>query len=149
MCIPSNKISRAIAMIEFLLHSFKITFSRLVLSMVVGFLQSLTPITPCTIGAAFLRSLYLDLYNLPDGTAPNTKKAYFCAVSLSPRSQLCLIWWVDALTCGLSKQTRPIHVGTIGVTWGDGSGTGFCGNFNIASSQPSFANPSLEIWLDS
>ena len=148
LCIPGDKVSRAIAMVEFLLHGFQLTFSRLVLSMVVGFLQSLTPATPGNIGAAFLRPLYDDLHNLPDVQSPNTKQAYFCKVSLTSRSQHCLQWWVNALTCGLSKQSRPTQVGTIGVTWGDGSGTGFGGSFNMASSQPSCTDPSLEIWMD-
>ena len=39
--IPEGKVSRTVTMIGFLTHSFKSQFSRLVVSMVVGFFQSL------------------------------------------------------------------------------------------------------------
>ena len=67
-------------------------------------------------------------------------------MELSEQSQLCLEWWSEALTCGLSKQTRPHDVATLGVTWGDGSGTGAGGNFNLASSLAISNVTTLNIW---
>ena len=81
--IPHNKISRAIAMTEYLISGIKPTHSRLIVNMVVGFLQSLVPATPGNICASFLRPVYEDLHSLLTGVAPNTKKAYFCAMDLS------------------------------------------------------------------
>ena len=121
-------------MVNFLRCGVKRAFSRLLVSMVVGFLQSLVPATPGNIGAAFLRPVYEDLHQLSMTPMPNTRKAYFSSMELSQRSQLCLEWWVEALSCGLSKQTRPQDVATLGVTWGDGSGTGAGGTFNFTSS---------------
>ena len=76
--------------------------SRLVVSMVVGFLQSLVPATPGNIGATFLRPVYDDLHAMPFKVSPQTKQAYFCAMNISERSRLCVKWWIDALTLGLS-----------------------------------------------
>ena len=144
--IPQNKVSRAVSMIHFLQSGVKHTFSRLLISMVVGFLQSLVPATPGNIGAAFLRPVYEDLHQLSTTPMPNTRKAYFCSMDLGEKSQLCLEWWVKALSCGLSKQTRPQDVATLGVTWGDGSGTGAGGTFNLASSLLITEIASLNIW---
>ena len=74
--IPSNKVSRAIAMTEYLISGIAISHSRLVVSMVVGFLQSLVPATPGNIGASFLRPVYKDLHSLLEGITPGTKKSY-------------------------------------------------------------------------
>ena len=144
--IPHNKISRAIAMIEYLISGITPTHSRLIVSMVVGFLQSLVPATPGNIGASFLRPVYEDLHSLVTGIAPNTRKAYFCAMDLSEKSQLCLQWWIDALTCGMSKQCQPVDISTLCVTWGDGSGTGAGGTFNLASSTNISQTTTLSIW---
>ena len=76
-------------MTKSLIFGIKPTHSRLIVSMVVGFLQSLVPATPGNIGASFLRPVYEDLHSLLTGVAPNTKKAYFCAMDLSEKSQLC------------------------------------------------------------
>ena len=84
--IPRNKISRAVAMTEYLISGTKTSHSRLIVSMVVGFLQSLVPATPGNIGASFLRPVYEDLHNLLTGVTPNTKQAYFCAMDLSEQS---------------------------------------------------------------
>ena len=46
LLIPDNKISRAIAMIDYLTHGCDHSLARLIVSMVVGFLQSLVPATP-------------------------------------------------------------------------------------------------------
>ena len=144
--IPHNKVSRAIAITQYLISGVKTTHSRLIVSMVVGFLQSLVPATPGNIGASFLRPVYEDLHTLLNGVYPNTKRAYFCAMDLSQKSQLCLQWWIDALTCGLSRQCQPTDVATLGVTWGDGSGTGAGGTFNLTSSSDTSDLTTLTIW---
>mgnify|MGYP005710614483 FL=1 len=64
LIIPDNKISRALAMIDYLHHRCHRSFARLIVSMVVGFLQSLVPATPGNIGASFLQPIYKDLHQL-------------------------------------------------------------------------------------
>jgi len=146
LCIPPNKTSRAIAITDYLLTGLNTSMSRLIVSMVVGFLQSLAPATPGNIGAAFLRPVYEDLHLLTEKSRPQTKQAYFSEMSLSERSRLCLHWWMDALRLGLTKQSQPTDVATLGITWGDGSGTGAGGTFNLASSHVVTDVTTLDIW---
>ena len=103
-------------MTNFLLSGGSHQQSRLLVSMVICYLQSLVPATPGNIGASFLRPLCMDLHNFSTDSTPNTKASYFIKMSLSERSKLCLQWWVDALTCGLSRQSQPLDVATLGVT---------------------------------
>ena len=58
---------------------------------------------------------------------PQTKHAYFSEMNLSEWIHLCLHWWMNALTLGLTKQSQPTDVATLGITWGEGSGTGAWG----------------------
>ena len=74
--------------------------SRLVVIMVLGYLQSLVISTPGNIRATFLRLVYDDLHSLTDKNIPQTKQSYFCAMNFSMRSRLCLQWWMDALVRG-------------------------------------------------
>ena len=67
-------------------------------------------------------------------------------MSLSERSKLCLRWWVDALTCGLSCQPQPIYVATLGVTWGNGSGARAGGTFNLVSPRIITTTVTLDVW---
>ena len=147
LAIPDNKVSRAIAMIDYLTHGCKRTLSRLIVSMVVGFLQSLVPATPGNIGASFLQSVYEDLHQLQANDNPGTKDFYYCTMELSLESQHCLEWWRKALTLGLSKQSQPKDVATIGVSWGDGSGTGTGGTINFLSLNSDHDNTELDIWM--
>ena len=103
--IPPDKVSRAIAITNFLLSGATHQRSRLLVSMVVGYLQSLVPATPGNIGASFLRPVYKDLHNMTTGPTPNTKQSYFKKMSLNEQSRLCLQWWVDALTCDINRQS--------------------------------------------
>ena len=144
--IPQNKVTRAVAIINYLISGVKTSHSRLIVSMVVGFLQSLVPATPGNIGAAFLRPVYLDLHNLPPNIQPNTKASYFCPMTLGEKSHMCLEWWRDALCCGLTKQIQPQDVSTLGVTWGDGSGTGAGGTFNLISKSTLSDETVLTVW---
>ena len=70
--IPQGKVSRAVSMIHFLRAGVKPNFSRLLISMVIGFLQSLVPATPGNIGASFLRPVYNDLHQLSATPMANT-----------------------------------------------------------------------------
>ena len=120
--------------------------SRLIVSMVVGFLQSLVPATPGNIGATFLRPVYEDLHLLSSRTALQTKESYFYEMDLSERSRICLRWWIDALSLGLHRISQPIDVATLGISWGDGSGTGAGGTFNLATNQGKSDVVQLDVW---
>ena len=67
-------------------------------------------------------------------------------MNISVRNRLCLQWWVEALACGLIKQTQLQYVDTLGVTWRDGSGTGAGGTFNLASPHLISDVITLNIW---
>ena len=71
--IPFNKVSRAIAMTEYLISGVSVLHSRLIVSMIVVFLQSLVPATPGNIGASLLRPVYQDLHTLLEGVKPGTR----------------------------------------------------------------------------
>ena len=85
--IPHNKVSRAIAMTEYLISDVTSSHSRPIGSMLVGFLQ-LVPATPRNVGVYFLRPVYHDLHTLLTGVSPSTKQVYFCAMNLSQKSKL-------------------------------------------------------------
>ena len=142
--IPQSKVSRAIAITTYLLS--KASWPRLLVSMVVGYLQSLVPATPGNIGAALLRPIYFDLHKLNTTPTSNTKQAYFTLMDLSERSRVCLQWWIDALSCGLHHQSQPTDVSTLGVAWGDGSGTGAGGTFNSLSPHIISEVVTLDVW---
>ena len=144
--IPQSKVSRAIAITTYILSDTESLLSRLLVSMVLGYLQSLVPATPGNIGAALLRPVYFDLHTSATSSLPNTKEAYFSIMDLGDRSRACLQWWVDALSCGLQKQSQPTDVATMGVAWGDGSGTGAGGTFNHVSPHIIFTVINLDVW---
>ena len=147
LIIPDNKISRALAMIDYLIHGCHTSFTRLIVSMVVGFLQSLVPATPGNIGASFLQPIYTDLHKLQANDSPGTKAFYYNSMNLSQRSRHCLDWWRKALTLGLSKQTQPSDVGTLGISWGDGSGTGLGGTINFVPLVDTQDHRTLHVWM--
>ena len=144
--IPQSKVSRAFAITSYLLSDASSSLSRLIVSIVVGYLQSLVPATPGNIGAALLRPIYFDLHNMSTISLPNTKEAYFSIMELSERSRLCLQWWIDALSGGMHRQSQPTDVATMGVTWGDGSGTGAGGTFNLTSPHIISTAINLDVW---
>jgi len=73
-------------MIDYLIHGCHTSFARLIVSMVVGFLQSLVPVTPGNIGASFLQPIYTDLHKLQANDSPGTKAFYYNSMKLSQRS---------------------------------------------------------------
>jgi len=92
LTIPEYKTSRALSLILYLQQLGKRCCSRILLSMIVGCLQSLVPATPDNIGASFLRLLYLDLHRPQPKDAPGTPQFYHTRVCLGPLSLLCLDW---------------------------------------------------------
>ena len=114
--IPDNQVSRSIAMTDYIGQGCSHVVARLVVSMVVGFIQSLVSVIPGNIGASFLIPLCEDLHRLQDNDSHGTKQFYFCTMTLHQRSQDCMWWWGEALTSRLSSQTQSGDVATIGVS---------------------------------
>lgn len=151
--VPRYKLSRALAMVRYLLSGSYTSLARLTLAIVVGNLQSIVPATSGSIGACFLRALYNDLHSLKETPLLGTKAYYFTSVLLSSASRDCLRWWVNALTVGVSKSAYPVDCATVSVTWGDGSGTGTGGTATLLS-QSGFHDstadkslPKMDMWL--
>ena len=146
--IPTDKVSRGVALVSFLLRGVKTSLARLTLSKVIGYLQSLVAATPSNVGASFLCSLNKDLHDLEDRNLQGTIQYYFTAVDLSPASHLELLWWDQALSQGLLRsQCQTTDMASLGVTWGDGSGTGTGGTFNWISMDSKSAIEPLETWM--
>ncbi len=146
--IPDDKVSRAIALVHYLRRGTRRCIARLVGAKVIGFLQSLVPATQSNIGNSFLRSLYSDLHSLKDENLIGTTAYYFTPLDLSATSNLELAWWDVALSQGLlSRQSQMPDMGTLGVKWGDGSGTGTGGTFNWVSVDTDTRLAELETWM--
>lgn len=147
--IPEDKRTRALAVIRYLLAGGPSQrLSRLALSVGVGLLQSLVDATPHRIGQTFLRRLYDRLHEvegegkvpLPTGSA-----RYFTRVYLSPEDQLDLRWWEAALGMGIHVQASHGEPGSLAIAWGDGSGTGTGGTFQVIGHDYNCAP--LEAWM--
>ena len=134
--VPANKTDRAIASIHFLRSgTASERLSRLTLAVVIGLLQSLVGATPHNIGQTYLRRLYDRLHSLEGlPLRPSPSRFYFTCVELETEDWLDLDWWLDALTRGLCRRARSRHLDNLGVTWGDGSGTGTGGTFQVIPS---------------
>jgi len=133
LCIPQDKIDRSIASIRFLRSgAATVRLSRLTLSVVVGLLQSLVVATPYNVGQTYLRRLYDRLHDT-DGVPDDATGAgfYYTVVNLSVDEWLDLEWWETALQLSPRQYARSRHQSIVGVTWGDGSGTGTGGTLQI------------------
>jgi hypothetical protein len=131
--IPEDKQSHGLAMIHFLKGggpTFEL--SRLTLVVVTGLLQSLVDATPQRIGQMYLRWLYDRLHMLDD---PHRKPAgpsfYFTCMDLTDYEWLDLAWWESFLETPRPVQAYSSQQGTIGISFGDGSGSGTGGTVQI------------------
>lgn len=148
LVIPDDKVSRAIALVRYIRRGTRRKLARIVGAKVTGFLQSLVPATPSNIGNSFLRNLYNDLHALKDDALVGTTAYYFTPLDYSDGSNLELLWWETALSHGfLSRQSQMPDMGTLGVKWGDGSGTGTGGTFNWVSVDTDTRLAELETWM--
>jgi hypothetical protein len=145
--IPKDKVSRSIALIDYVIRANHRRLSRYALSCVVGTLQSLVPATPNAIGSSFLTPSYNCVHAiLLSSFGGNHDLFYSSIVSLTADAEAGLLWWRKSLTNGLQEQLQLNTVGSLGVSWGDGSGTGTGGTIEWvdAASGPL---PNFEIWM--
>jgi hypothetical protein len=147
--IPANKIDQALATISFLWSGAASEwFLRLTLAVVVGLLQrqSLVEATPNNSGQTYLCWLY-DCLHCLDGLPPNLtpKSFYYTQVELGSEEWLDLNRWKAVLGPGLCHYARSRNQGDLGITWGDGSGTGTSGTFQFIPAGQ--GNMSLEVLM--
>jgi len=144
---PQDKLDRALATIAYLRAGTTTwRLSRLTLAVVVGLLQSLVEATPYNMGQTYLRRLY-DRLHLFEGDRRELSAAnfYYTQVELTAEEWLDLDWWENAVRTGLQRYVRSQHLDRIGVTWGDGSGTGTGGTVQIVPRGD--GDVAIEAWM--
>lgn len=147
ICIPQDKIDRSVAGIRFLRSGAACeALSRLTLAVVVGRLQSLVGATPYNIGQTYLRRLYDRLHDLTGLTETTTAASfYYTVVSLTEEEWLDLDWWLAALLSSPRRYARSRNQSVVGVTWGDGSGTGTGGTLQLVPAGG--GSMAVETWM--
>ena len=146
--IPEDKRNRGLAMIRFLKAGGpSLRLSRLTLAVVIGLLQSLVDATPQRVGQTFLRRLYTRLHLLEESrfARPVGAAFYYARVDLTPEEWLDLSWWEGALELDIGVHAFSSSQGTLGVSYGDGSGSGTGGTVQVlAHTGPC---PDMEAWM--
>jgi hypothetical protein len=142
MTIPPAKVSRAVATIARVrdLNSWTI-LTRLGASVLGGLLQSLVDATPSRQGQTYLRSLYDNVHHTLELFG---RALYYTKFLLSEVVQEDLSWWDEFLRTNPGNTSRAGHMCTMGVTWGDGSGTGTGGTFEEVQHT---TEPTLDTWM--
>ena len=130
--IPETKRERATNMIKHLLHTPTKQWSRLALAVVGGVLESLAECTPRRVGHTYLRGIHQDIHppGLGEGLRP-----YLSTTRLSARTLQELTWWKKHLSDGQGRMARGVDAGTLAPSFGDGSGTGTGGTFQLPNGQ--------------
>jgi hypothetical protein len=127
LLIPEAKVFRARATIARILElNQRGELTRLSASVLGGLLQSLVDATPSRQGQTYLRSLYGNIHHT---TELYGRKLYYTKFRLSEPTLQDLLWWNEFLLLNPGQTSRAGHMRTMGVTWGDGSGTGTGGIF--------------------
>jgi hypothetical protein len=106
-----------------------------------GLLQSLVEGTPSRQGQTYLCKLYDNIHHT---TTLYGCSLYYTKMKLAPETLQDLQWWTSFLKDGRGNTSRSGHMGTLGVTWGDGSGTGTGGTLEEVQHQ---AQPEIETWM--
>ena len=70
---------------------------------------------------------------------------YYTRVTLRPEEWLDLEWWEAALKLGIQVQARSPQQGNLGISYGDGSGSGTGGTIQILGQDGSC--PAMEAWM--
>lgn len=146
--VPPEKISKALAMTDYVLSDPHRSFARLTVAVVAGVLQSLVPATQSNIGATFLRAVYDDLHVGLARELVGTKASYFLPMTLSESGLICFRWWHTVLSEGLlSRRCQVVDEATLALTHGDGSGTGTGGTQKFVHASVGDRPSALEAWM--
>jgi hypothetical protein len=140
--IPSSKLSRSLATLEFVIKTnARGMLSRLTVAVMGGLLQSLVDATPARLGQTYLRGLYDDVHY----TCPLTgKDLYYTSIELSASTLADLEWWHEFLQLNPGNPSRSGAAGHLTVDWGDGSGTGTGGT---SETFEDFKLQPMETWM--
>jgi hypothetical protein len=127
LLIPAAKVSRACATIARIreLNDRK-DLTRLSAAVLGGLLQSLVDATPSQQGQTYLLSMYDNIHHTSELFG---KVLYFTKFELTDTTLQDLEWWQEFLVLNPGQTSQGGHMFTLGVTWGDGSGTGTGGTF--------------------
>jgi hypothetical protein len=144
LSIPDNKLVRALDLLEFLMIGSRMALCCLALAVVVGTLQSLVPATPNAIVYSLLHHVSRNIHNETLEIFDDIHDFYHSGLALGALAQADFIWWEKALASCLREQVHPIDFCTLGVTWGDVSGSG--GTFEwVDPGKRSL--PRIEAWM--
>jgi hypothetical protein len=144
--IPDNKVARTLDFLYFLVRGSRLVICGLALAVVVGTLKSLVLATPNAIGASFLHHLYQNIHNETLENFDDIHDLYHSGLALGALAQAYFSWWEQALASGLRGQVQPRDLCTLGIAWGDGSGSGSGGTFEWVDSGKGFL-PKMEAWM--
>lgn len=136
--IPAAKRERALAMIDHLLTSpGDKHWSRLTLAVMAGTLESLVEATPQHLGHTQLWALHRLIHPGHLGSGMEPYLTYTC---INQEVREGLTWWRRFLTTSEGRFARPSKAATLVPTFGDGSGTGTGGTFQLPG------RPELRMW---
>ena len=130
--VPETKKERATAMLKHLLSHPQQEWSRLALAVVGGVLESLAECTPRRIGHTYLKSTHHQIH--PQGSTGGLTP-YLSCTRLSDQTLREMTWWLEHLTHGRGRVIRGTSAGTLVPSFGDGSGTGTGGTFQLPDGQ--------------
>jgi hypothetical protein len=142
MRIPMAKISRTLATLARIRElNDRQLLTRLAASVLGGLCQSLVDATPARQGQTYLRELYNNIHLTSELYG---RPLYYTEFELSAETLADLQWWEEFLSLNPGNTSRAGHMQTMGVTWGDGSGTGTGGTFELVQHRHT---PVLETWM--
>jgi hypothetical protein len=105
-----------------------------------GLLQSLVVATPSRQGQIYLRSVYNDIHTVEES---NPRLKYYTKLRMSEHTLADLTWWKKFLTENPGNRSPSGSLGSMTVTWGDGSGTGTGGT--VETVKPGL--PKIDTWM--
>jgi hypothetical protein len=127
--IPVAKRERAYAIVQHLRQApLNRRWSRLSLAVAAGVLESLIEATPRRIGHTYLRRFHSVVH--PEGLGTGLDP-YLTLTSLTPAVRKDLEWWATFLKQGGGRYARATESATLVPSWGDGSGTGTGGTYEL------------------
>lgn len=145
--IPQEKVTRSIAQIDYVLRPTSRCLCRLAVAAVTGTLQSLVPATPNAVGANYLTPAYQCLHSLSIADFEGSHARFYASpVDLSPECIDGLLWFRQALLSGLSEQLQLHTLSSLGIAWGDGSGTGAGGTLEWCDPNTG-PLPQMDLWM--
>lgn len=98
---------------------------------------------PQWVGQIFLCRLYDRLHALNDDPTerPSGMRLYYTSVVLTTKEWLNLNWWEAALWLNVGVQAYSLNQGTLGISFGDGSGSGTGGTIQLSKWSDGMALP--------